>query len=98
MTKLKILDKKSFTVGRRKVTVRRQDVADDAKPHQVRVSATAKGVNVVQTSSYGPGAVGNADGYYSWFDQDKAEELVKQLLRFLGTKKGGALVEKEPAQ
>jgi hypothetical protein len=98
MTKLKILDKKTFTVGRRKVTVRRQDVADDAKPHQVRVSATARGVSVVQTTSYGPGAVGNADGDYAWFDQDKAEELVRQLLRFLGTKKGSALAEKEPAK
>ena len=95
MAKLIILDKKAFTVGRRKVTVRRQDVADDAKPHQVRVSATAKGVKVVQTTSYGPGAIGNADGDYAWFDQDKAETLVSQLLRFLGTKKGSALVEEE---
>jgi hypothetical protein len=96
MSKLTILETKSFKVGQRKVTVRRQDIADSSKPHQVQVSATAKGVKMTQTTSYGPRAVGNADGDYAWFDQDKADTLVAQMLRFLDTKKGKTLVGKEP--
>lgn len=88
MSKLKILDKKSFQVGRRKVTVRRQDNAGSDKPHQVLIWAQAQGVAIKETWSYP--SPGNPDYEYACFDQVKAEQFVGKLLKWLATPKGAA--------
>ena len=91
MAKPKILNKKEFMVGRRKVTVRRQDVAGDEKPHQVVIRAQVKGVTKKETWSY-PAGMANCDCDFAEFDQARAEKFVGGLLKFLTTKKGAALV------
>lgn len=95
MAKLTILDKKTFTVGRRKVKVQRQDEAGADKPHQVRIRVTVKGVTMTETSNYSAEAIGNRDGHYFHFDQAAAEQKVASVLKFFTTKKGSALAEGE---
>lgn len=95
MAKLTILDKKTFTVGRRKVKVQRQDEAGADKPHQVRIRLVVKGITVTETSEYPPGMTGNRDFQYIDFDQEKAEKIMARSLKFLTTKKGKSLVEEE---
>ena len=89
MSRVKILEKKAFTCGRRKVTVCRQEVAGAEKPHRVVVRAQAKGITKKETWSYP--SPGNPDCDFTQFDQAKADKFIEGLLKFLTTKMGVAL-------
>jgi hypothetical protein len=97
MSKLTILDKKTFSVGQHTVDVQRQEEDGSDKPHQTLVSTSIGDTKMVKLISYGKGAPGNADCDFSFFDQAKAEKLVAGFKKFLTTKKGSTLVEKEAA-
>jgi hypothetical protein len=91
MDNLEIIAEKSFAVGELMVAVQRQEEAGSDKPHQVQMTASIEGVDMIKRISYSAGAPGNADCDFAFFEQADAEKLVAGFRKFLTTKKGAAL-------